>query len=282
LKNSMCLCGAVVVLASHGFLLADVIGIDNHPGSGPAEVWRVDPLTGMTTPVGAIVQWTSAYIPVASAGPGAFFALSPVNLYRYSFYADTNTPYYCVETVCPYIGDYADVFGSYYALGRLGNGQPQSLFRMTDTIQGGLHYEHFDYIGPLQLPLQAPDLSIIEWDPAVGLYGTDGTSMGYLISLTTGHATPLAPLQALIPGPAFFITGLAPDSDPRFLIASSASYPMPGFTLISRLDPLTGFATPLNISPLNLVGLADIEMPEPAVAWTLAGGIALMMALRRR
>ena len=52
-------------------------------------------------------------------------------------------------------------------------------------------------------------ISITEYPPGLGLYGTDGRSAGYLINETTGQASLLAPLSE-IPAP---ITGLAYDFD---------------------------------------------------------------------
>ena len=48
-------------------------------------------------------------------------------------------------------------------------------------------------------------VSITEYPPGLGLYGTDGRSAGYLINETTGQASLLAPLSgisALFPMPA--------------------------------------------------------------------------------
>ncbi|MFN0167635.1 MAG: hypothetical protein ACKV22_14510 [Bryobacteraceae bacterium] len=117
----------------------------------------------------------------------------------------------------------------------------------------------------------------MEFVPGLGLYGTDGTTTGYLIDPATGRATLLHPLI----GSFSPLNGLAYSTESGRLIASSADYlgSTPG--RIYNIDPVSGAVTLLNDQAPSLVGIAEITIPEPRLGWLFASGLAAL-ALRRR
>ena len=147
-------------------------------------------------------------------------------------------------------------------------------FHLLDLPPPGSHGVSYEPIGLLS----ATNISVIEYIPGLGLYGTDGIGAGYLINETTGHASPLAPLTGVL----MPITGLAYSFDTNRLIASSGNLLGTGPGMIYQLDPLTGQATLLNDQAANLVGIAYTTIPETQPTWMLAGALTLWFTLRHR
>ena len=284
MKTHCVIVACALLLAPAPACAGMIVGIGNSglPFTGTT-FFAVDPITGSTTPFG---QFPSSQYYAASSSPvdGTFFALSPVNLYRINPFTGEFVGYLCASSEdCTYVGNdhaYDPSNQNTYALRNVGN--DELLVQMVDrglllpvgSAPPGSHRVSYEPIGLLG----AANISVIEYIPGLGLYGTDGIGAGYLINETTGHASLLAPLTGVL----MPITGLAYSFDTSRLIASAGVLFGPGPGMIYQLDPLTGHATVLNAQAPNLVGIAYTTIPEAQPTWMLAGGLALWFALRKR
>lgn len=283
MKSHQVIVACALLLAPAAVRAGMIIGIGN---SGPpftgTTFFAVDPSTGGTAPFGTF--FSSQYI-AASSSPldGTFFALSPVNLYRLNPLTGEFVGYLCLSAQACFGASHDHAYDpsnqNIYALGTVNNNP--SLVQMIDAGlassgigPSGSHAVVYQMVGDLG----AHDISIMEYIPGLGLYGTDGISAGYLINETTGHATLLASLTGI----NMQITGLAYDFDTRQLLASAGVLFGAGPGMIYHLDPATGHATLVNDHAANLAGIAYTTIPETQPVWMIIGGLGLLFALRNR
>jgi len=290
--KALCVLGACALLLAPTPIAAGmIVGIpDSGQYGSPTSLYSVDPQTGSTTPFGSLF---SGYIAESvSALNNTIFVSSPVNLYSLNVVTGQYVGYQCLSDLACFSEAYAPFEFAY-------DSSDQTVYSVADAHNTStLVLEHMVDLGPSGLgppgsqsiswvengPLGVSGIRVIEFIPGLGLYGTDGTSAGYLINETTGQATLLSPLS----GVSMPITGLAYDFDTGQLLASAGVYSNPpsmiynGSGMIYQLDPITGHATLLNTDSADLVGIAFVSTPEPRPAWVVFAGLVLGIALRHR
>jgi outer membrane protein assembly factor BamB len=278
-KSHHVIAACALLLAPGAVRAGLILGIDN---SGPlgtrSAFFAVDPSTGSTTSFGQIHPTSGYFATSPSPIDGTLFALSPVNLYRINPLTGESVGYLCYEGCLGSPGEHAydPSNQNMYALAS----DAPFLLQMVDRGSAaqfgapGNHQVSYNIIGDLG----ASGISVMEYVPGLGLYGTDGINDGYVINETTGHASLLASLTGILKP----ITGLAYDFDTGQLLASSGVLFGTGPGMIYQLDPATGHATLLNDQAANLFGIAFVTIPEAQPVWMLAGGLALFFTLRNR
>jgi hypothetical protein len=252
-----------------------IVGIEFLSSSPVKPFLSVDPNTGSTTPFGVPFS-TGFYATSSSPYEDNFFAAT-ADLYLVNPFTGQRLGYLCLTTEdCRFSASeyaYDPANQTLYGL------RENELVRIVDLgplsfgAPGERHIKYV-FVGNMGVTL-----SVVEYVPGFGLYGTDGSS-AYRIDETTGQATFLYAFTG-VPNPPP-ITGLAYDPDTATLIATFGMFSDSNLGEIFRLDPATGILTLLNSRSENLYDIAYMRVsPEITPALMMAAGLSLLVAFRR-
>ena len=262
--GSLCYAGTLVGIA-----------VDpNSPIGTQGLVYRIDPITGATTPMAGNYFWLVAG---DSPYPATIFGSSPINLYTANFDTGGGGLYYSggVAFDLAFDSDHNTLYSIV-----------DSSLRTIPLTPCSGPCPTIPVIGSLSAPIYA-----MGYVPGEGLYGVDAvTGMLYRIDGNTAALTPVGPL-----GPEFMGTGLS-ITDIEFDVATGRMIATAGFgepvpvgppgrlPLVSGkiylLDRYTGGVTLLNDNAPNFISLAEVS-PEP-VSLILLGTGLLALCVRWR
>jgi hypothetical protein len=240
-------------------------------GSGP--LYRIDPVTGATTPLGV-----SAFPNQLTGGPqlNQLIMMSPANPYTLDLSGQTID------------------MGSYSNYG-LAVAYDTDRRTMWSVAFGQLVYLPADPcphcvrsgtpVGSFGFDPYGANFAM-DYAPGLGLYGIHQSTL-FSIDRSTGHATALNPILSASGGPLLDIRDFAFDEYTGKLIVLAAvgpPYPSPptpgGPHGIYSVDISTGQATLLTDQGPLLNGIASVEIPEPGPMALVGVGLLLLRRVK--